>query len=62
MVQRYEFLLYHNYLPPAFSTEPEHPLTPLEQEQVADALKRFGAQEPIIFDNYYDDYVWQTDK
>lgn len=40
----------------------EHPLTPHEQEQVADALKRFGAQEPIIFDNYYDDYVWQTDK
>lgn len=40
----------------------DRPLTPLEQEQITATLKRFGAQEPIVFDSYNEDYVWQADK
>lgn len=36
----------------------DRPLTPAEQQFVAEVLERYGARTPIEFDTYYDDFLW----
>lgn len=36
----------------------DRPMTPAEQQFIAEVLERYGARTPIEFDSYYDDYLW----
>lgn len=36
----------------------DRPMTPAEQQFIAEVLERHGAHTPIEFDTYYDDYLW----
>lgn len=36
----------------------DRPMTPAEQQIVADVLQRYGARTPIEFDFYYEDFLW----
>lgn len=36
----------------------DRPITPREQQIIADALAKYGASTPIEFDAYYYDFLW----
>ncbi|MCQ2411316.1 MAG: DUF6078 family protein [Elusimicrobiaceae bacterium] len=40
----------------------DRPITPREQEQIARIFKNCGAPESIVFDEYYEDYLWLTEE
>lgn len=37
----------------------DRPMTPAEQQIIANALEKYGAKTPIEFDAYYDDFIWK---